>query len=197
MYEEIPFPITFNPQKHHFGYLQKEIERWKTMNWILVEKELLSIGNNLIDFYLGNLSTPQICRECKLFFDKNNINNKAEFIKWLNAPKYKKIQLTDNSEWLIKEGINPKRYIHIHPAKFSLYTIRVRATTLKTVIALNVQPAPFHKEHKTNLSEVNKIRQELLGLSPIKSLTPKAGILKLWELFKSGSLSLYLQSFQN
>jgi len=184
MYEEIPFPVTFNPYKHHFSFVLKEIAKWKTMNWRLVEKELLTIGNNLIDFYLGNLSTIQICNEIIEYFAKMNITNRTEFLFWLSAKNYKKIQLSDHSEWLVKEGINSERFIHIHPAKFSSKTIRVRATTLKTVIALNVQSIRLQKELENSLYAVNKIRQDMLKLSPIKSLTPNTGILRLWELFE-------------
>ena len=198
MSEKIPVPITFNPYKHHFLFLLKEIEIWKTMSWIKVETDLLSIGNNLIDFYTGNLNIQQICTETISYFKNKNITNRNIFTIWLDALNYKKIQLSDKSEWLIKEGINSQRYIHIHPAKFSECTIRVRATTLKTVIALNVQSVPIQKEMKANLSAVNAIRHELLGLSPIKSLTPGTGILRLWELFnRKDYLPTYLQSFQN
>jgi hypothetical protein len=184
MYDKIPVPITFNPYKHHFLFLLKELEKWKTMGWELVEKEILSIGNNLIDFYLGNLSIPQICIEINNFFRNKNITDKSEFLIWLDALNYKKVQLSDQSDWLIKEGINPERFIHIHPAKFSEHTIRIRATTLKTIIALKSQSVPLQKEIKANLFTVNTIRHELLGLSPIKSLAPGTGILRLWELFE-------------
>lgn len=180
---EIPVPITFNPYKHHFRFLLEETEKWKAKNWTMVEKDLRSIGNNLIDFYVGDLSIIQICKESLDYFKRENITRKNEFSNWLNASAYKRIKLSDNSEWLVKEGINPNRYIHIHPAKYSQHTIRVRATTLKTVIALNVQSVPFQKEINTNLFAVNNIRMIMLGLSPIKSLTPGAGILRIWKLF--------------
>lgn len=187
MSDKIPVPITFNPYKHHFHFLLKEIEKWKTMNWDLVEKDLLSIGNNLIDFYTGNLRVRQICNETIDFFKNKNITDKTIFAIWLDAPNYKKVQLSDKSEWLIKEGINPERYIHMHPAKFSEHTIRIRATTLKTVIALKIQSVPFQKEIRASLFAVNTIRYEMLGLSPIKSLTYGNGILRLWELFEKGN----------
>ncbi|MEN8116371.1 MAG: hypothetical protein ABFS16_05300 [Bacteroidota bacterium] len=184
---KIPAPITFNPHKHHFHFLLSEIERWKHMNWELVEQELLTIGTNLIDFYLGNLDVQQICNETITFFEQTDLLDKEIFKYWLDAPNYKKIRLSDSSEWLIKEGNNHERYIHIHPAKFSAHTIRVRATTLKTVIALTVHSIQIKKGLKTNLQAVNRIRRNRLGLSPIKSLHPGTGILRLWELFEEES----------
>jgi len=186
MSEKIPVPITFNPYKHHFHYLINETGKWKNMNWDIVKTAMLTIGNNLIDFYLGDLNIDQICKETIDYFSCRNMANRDKFITWLNASHYKKIMLSDQSEWLVKEGINPERYIHIHPAKHSAHTIRVRATTLKTVIALKTHSVKIHSDPKTNLNEVNNIRMKMLGLSPIKSLKPGTGILRLWELFEKG-----------
>jgi len=183
---KIPVPITFNPYKHHFHFLIDETGKWQNMSWDIVKTELLTIGNNLIDFYLGDLSIDQICKETIDYFSDKNIENRDKFIIWLNAANYKKIMLSDQSEWLIKEGVNPERYIHVHPAKYSAHTIRVRATTLKTVIALQTHYVKIHGDPKTNLNAVNNIRIKMLGLSPIKSLKPGTGILRLWELFEKG-----------
>lgn len=182
---EIPLPIMFNPYKHHFRFLLNEIEKWKQYEWSDVSEDLLSIGNNLIDFYLGSLSVNQLCAESINFFHSRKIISKNKFKKWIHATDWKKIELSDQSKWLIKFGNNDERFIHIHPAKFSKHTIRVRATTLKTVIALMVNEISSDSLQKHNLLAVNTIRKERLGLSPIKSLhTPDSGIMRLWLLFE-------------
>lgn len=188
MSEKIPVPITFNPQKHHFCFLLNEIEGWKTMEWSEVKQELLQIGNNLIDLYLGQLSVQQICEESINLFRSEGITDGIKFAAWLNAPAWKKITLSDQSKWLLKHGNVTERYIHIHPAKYSNHTIRVRANTLKTVIALRVNSVSIHKNPNINLQTVNRIRKELLELSPIKSLEePDSAILRLWKLFENYS----------
>ena len=184
MSEKIPSPITLNPYKHHFHFLINETIRWKQTNWDMVKTELLAIGNNLIDFYIGKLSIDQICKETINYFSSKNIVNRDNFVSWLKVAGNKKITFSDQSEWLIKEGNNPERYIHIHPAKHSVHTIRVRATTLKTVVALTIHSVTIQDDMKTNLIAVNTIRVKMLGLSPIKSLHPGTGILRLWELFE-------------
>lgn len=182
---EIPVPITYNPYKHHFRFLLKEIGRWREMPWAVVREEILTIGNNLIDFYTGHLDISEICYECIGYFRSHDLLAKDRFQKWLDASHYKKIRLSDQSTWLIKEGNAPERFIHIHPAKFSEHSVRVRATTLKTVIALEVRSVGICKEQQTNLQEVNAVRKELLELSPIKTLQAGTGILRLWELFEN------------
>jgi hypothetical protein len=183
MNQNIPLPITFNPQKHHFGYLLKKKAQWQEQDWTATESELLFIGNNLLDLYLGRLSVEDICHECLQFFEKERITSPASLSKWLHPLAYRKIVLSDKSCWIIKKGLDHKRYIHIHPAKNAPFTIRVRGTTLKTVLALKIHQKKLTGKQEKNLQTVNQIRTRYLGLSPVKSLTHGKGISRLWALF--------------
>ncbi|MFW6257682.1 MAG: hypothetical protein ACOC11_02745 [Prolixibacteraceae bacterium] len=177
----IPEPITFNPVKHHYRFLLKQINKWRFQEWQEVEEELRTIGNNLLDLYLGNLSINTICNEMLLFFEAHKLSDRETFLKWIDHAGYKKIQLSDESQWVIKKGDNFSRYLHIHPGKNSLHTIRIRATTLKTVIAVKIQLP--EENGLPPLQEVNRIRAEFLNLSPVKKLQQEKGILKLWQIF--------------
>jgi hypothetical protein len=183
MNEKIPSPITFNTHKHHFRFLLQRIGVWKNMDWEDVDQELLLIGENLLDFYTGDLTIDEICDECLHFFQTRNISNQDSFLNWLHPNEYRKIKLNDSSEWVVKRSIDSERYIHIHPAKFSPHTIRVRAATLKTVIALMIKAGNYSGQMDENLLKVNQIRTKYLQLSPVKSLQRDKGILQLWELF--------------
>ena len=180
---KIPVPITFNPYKHHFQFLKQQIEKWKLYAWEKVEKELFYIGDNLLDFYKGDINVKQICSECLWYFSSKNINDFSSFKEWLGTNEYVKIQLSDASQWIIKQGIDKNRYIHMHPAKYSRHTIRIRAITLKTVLSLQVHSIRRSKNMNENLEKVNYIRKNYLQLSPIKSLNKKEGIYKIWKLF--------------
>jgi hypothetical protein len=185
MNAKIPVPVTFNTHKHHFKFLLGRIEIWKNTDWNHAESELLAIGENLLDFYTGNLTIEDICAECIHFFKSNNITNKIDLTNWLNPLEYRKIKLSDSSEWVVKEGKDPVRYLHIHPAKQSVHTIRVRAATLKTVLGVMIKTDDISAHLNENLNTVNNIRNAYLHLSPVKSLQRNKGILKLWELFFS------------
>ncbi|WP_163325789.1 hypothetical protein [Draconibacterium mangrovi] len=188
---EIPLPIQYNPYKHHFHFLLNELTEWQKGNWNVIEKALLSIGNNLFDFYLGELTPEQVCKASLNYFETKNIITQTDFNNWLRNAEWKKITLPDESKWLIKQGNQPDRYIHIHPAKFSKHTIRVRATTLKTVLTLCVHKIPISDDTEQNLQSVNDQRISYLQLSPIKSLEEEdSGIIKLWQLFvNAGAIS--------
>ncbi len=178
--ENIPVPITFNPYKHHFGFLSHKIAEWKHLDWSFVKSKISYMGNNLLDLYLGSLPVSAICHESLLFFEQLDITTREQFFNWLDSHEYEKIVLSDQSVWIVKKGIDPERYIHIHPAKNSVHSIRVRATTLKTVTAAQV----LSEAGKTiSLDEINSIRTDFLDLSPVKSIHPEKGILKLWKLF--------------
>ena len=181
---EIPLPITFNPQKHHFAFLKKQLQQWREMDWQEIQPEFLSMGSNLLDFYYGKLSVEKICRECLAFLQKNQLTEKDIFFNWLGDLEYRKMELSDHSLWVVRKGVDPLRFVHIHPAKLSPHTLRVRATTLKTVLALQIQNISIQKEMKKNLVVVNETRTKYLQLSPVKSLQPDRGILHFWKIFE-------------
>ena len=185
MHPKIPVPVTFNPHKHHFGFLMEQIEIWRKLEWETVEKELFLIGSNLLDLYLGELTAEQVCTECIEYFSEKEITGPVEFDKWLKPMEFRKIELPDQSLWVIKKGINNERYIHIHPAKNSPFSIRVKGTTLKTVLALLIHRKKGTGDTPGNLERVNQIRVNYLKLSPIKTLERGKGILRLWNIFNS------------
>lgn len=175
-------PVTFNPHKHHLGFLKKQIKTWHTLPWEEVEKELLLIGTNLSDLYCGALSVEEICRQGLQFAFQQNLTSTQKLKNWLSPKEFRKTTFSDGSEWVIKQGHNSESYLHIHPAKNSLFTVRVRGTTLKTVVALKIT-ATQKKDERLTLQQVNRIRREKLALSPIKNLEKGKGIQRIWSLF--------------
>lgn len=181
---DICCPVTFNAYKHHFKFLYEMTNKWNEMEWKLVEKELKFMGNNLTDLYCGNMSVDEIIQESYTRLLDLQITNAEQLSKWLKPQEYRKINLSDNSLWVIKQGTDVSHYIHIHPAKNSPLTIRVRATTLKTVIALMIQSVNPENKISYDLETVNLIRTDLLGLSPVKSIEKGKGIDRIWSFFK-------------
>jgi hypothetical protein len=183
MKNKIQEPLLFNPQKHHLHFIQEQIGFWQSLSREQAMDDLNKIGNNLLDLYFGSLTVEEICGEIIQTLEKNNRLEKKQYLKWLGPKEYNKIRSSDGSDWLAKKGNLPERFVHIHPAKNSLDTIRVRGTTLKTIIALLIYDIKYKQNAKTNLGAVNSIRKEYLDLSPVKSLQANKGILRLWEFF--------------
>jgi len=182
---KIPLPLTFNPHKHHLGFIFQQLKIWQNKEWPEITDEMKVIGNNLIDLYYGKLNVTEICNECLFYFETRKINSPEKFEGWLQPNEYRKIELSDKSMWVIKKGTTKHRYIHIHPAKNSPLTTRVRAATLKTAIAIKIQQKKFSNSNDLNLQNVNQVRTEFLGLSPIKNISRGKGISKICALFNS------------
>lgn len=172
--------MAFNPYKHHLGFLRTKIADWKKMNWEDVAMELKLLGNNLIDLYYGKLSIGEIFSEIQQFALKNKIESPETLDQWLYPLEYRKTRLSDQSYWVIKQGKDSSHFLHIHPGKYSPFTVRVKAPALKTVIALNIFD---NADSYPGLSLVNRIRREKLGLSPVKGLVEGKGIARLYANF--------------
>ncbi len=174
--------------------------------------ELQFMGSNLIDLYFGALGVEEICRQCVNLVNDGvarwheAIITMNSFEQWLSPYAYRKVALSDGSWWIIKAGNDPERFIHIHPAKYSPATVRIRAATLKTLVAMKIfmrdtrDPQCKWAMELTDmvfrvtkaasdclqLGEVNRVRVHLLGLSPIKAIEWGRGIARLWPLFQNG-----------
>ena len=173
---DISLPVKFNAFKHHRNYIL-------TLLTIVSVDELAEmldpLCHNYIDIYTGQLSPEAIENQIICFLKNNKLFHPDKFRTWVNAtPGYQHIQLDDHSEWIVREGIEPGRYIHIHPARTGNFTVRVKGSTLKTALILKIN----HPDLPVSLTEVNRVRQ-LTGLPPVKKLERGKGILKCIEQF--------------
>ena len=132
--------------------------------------------------HYGQLSENDICKEISTFTINNYLTAREQLTEWLRPYTYRKVELSDGSFWVIREGQETHRFIHIHPGKHAPLTIRVKAPVLKTVIALKV--CGFDLEH-ADLRTINQVRTEKLHLSPIKKVTSGKGIARLMADFNS------------
>jgi len=181
------YPIIFNCWKHHAGFIAEQIKSASSGNRSLPENipaMLIKIGDSLFDLYTGSLTPREINEHIIFKLKKDNHYEKTGYSGWINDAKkqYRIIELPDNSLWTLRMGKLKNKYIHIHPAKYSIHTIRVRSLTLKTTIAVLIWTniyggTPFE------LEVINNIRQKILSASRIKSVTPDQGIGKLVLFF--------------
>lgn len=189
MTEKIKIPVTFNPMKHHLNFIISEAEKLKFSSINEISDKLLVIGDNLMDLYTGKLSVDEILAEIQSVLSNLNVFTREDFCSWISSSDYKKLILSDSSTWVVKLSVNDENYIHLHPGKRSEFTCRVRGSTLKTVVACFANGKLPEKPHQ--LDEVNQIRFNCLNLSPVKTLQPGKGILKLAALFKKYKVKCY------
>lgn len=171
---DIPSPVRFNPFKHHRNYIL-EVLNGNSPEVII---DLLDpICNNYIDIYTGVLSPGAIGKSVISILKSIDVLQPENFSRWLGTKNgYNQIKLEDLSEWIIRKSNESERYIHIHPARTGLLTVRFKGSSLKTVYRLK-----GFKE-TISLENVNRIRMQI-GLSPIKKLERNKGILNCYKKF--------------
>lgn len=175
----IPEPLLFNPLKHHLGYIKVYISQFIRDDITKLKSDLLSIGDSQMDLYTGALSIAQISHQILIFINDSLLSSKSIYIKFIHEMNdHYRITISDGSEWILREGLNSERYIHFHPARYSPNTIRIKANTLKSLIAACI----IHK-NQVGLSEINQVRSEILNLGPLKQLISDCEIGRRIKLF--------------
>jgi len=175
---DIPFPIRFNPFKHHRNYILDVI---KSASPEVIIGLLDPICNNYIDIYMGTITPGAIGAAVISTLTSNQAIHKDDFTRWIATKNgFRQIRLEDGSEWIVRKSIEKERYIHIHPARTGLFTMRFKGSTLKTVYLLKIHSVSHHE--KLSLEKVNRIRIQI-DLSPVKKLERNKGISNCHEKF--------------
>ena len=183
---KIPRPVTLNCWKHHAGFIkdQTNLLQKNIISKAELHRLLLTIGESQMDLYMGKLNPKQIANEIinnvKILGTKNYTN----YSKWLldNGKGYKQMVISDSSVWTLRLGNEKKRYMHIHPGRYSPLTIRVKAVTLKTNIVIMVL-AEGSEGNLPELKSINEVRTLFLKLPPLKALSLSSGIGKFLNIF--------------
>ncbi|MCO4292926.1 hypothetical protein NF867_08640 [Solitalea sp. MAHUQ-68] len=146
--------------KHHLGFI-KEFTAIKPTNW---RTDLLELGNLHFDIYTGKLTISSIYDQLITMLQDANVSNEQSYFSFLGDQlSYKQLTISDCSNWILRWGNAPPQFIHIHPARFGEHIYRVRATALKTVIAMNILG---NNINEVDLEVINSTRINL-GISPI------------------------------
>ena len=169
---QLPPPFLFNGLKHHqqviLEFIKKSIENKYSINELNLA--LKKVGNSMIDLYYGDLSPQEIAIEIENMLKLKSYFHKDDFYNYVfNSPKkYKTLKISDGSEWTLIFGKGLQTYLHIHPARGSKFTKRVKAISIKTAIMLKI----FFEMELLNgdlVATVNKVRMDYLHESPIKN----------------------------
>ncbi len=169
----IPDPILFNCWKHHQDFILQQIRKIGNLADLdHLRTSLKLIGDSTTDLYIGSMDLEQIAAFILSFLDENNLKTHRDYLAWINESpdQYKTIPFPDKSVWVLKIGIEPGKYVHIHPGRNVPHTIRAKANVLKTAIAVNAKAA-IERCNPLRLESINTVREELIHLDPIKFVT--------------------------
>jgi len=184
----VPLPVNFNCWKHHAGFINYQVimRRKNNISAAQLKKLLLKIGNSQMDIYLGRLSPEAICDEIVIKLKNSGNYSQKKYREWINVQGegYKLLKLSDKSIWALRSGNQLGRYIHIHPGRYSPNTVRVKALTLKTAIPFMIKQN-YNSPNRPDLKIINNLRKNLLGISPLKSVSGRSGLGKFLVQFNT------------
>lgn len=180
-----PKPILFNFWKHHLFFLLDEIKiSPQEIDFEALRSRMKTIGNSTTDLYTGTMNIPAISEFCIKKLKENHQFEKDRYKKWIkeHPESYRELAYPDLSIWVLKIGIEKDRYIHIHPGRNVQHTIRVKANILKTAYLANLFAFKNHLS-PMDINLINALRNDVLGLSPIKFVTMNHELGKIIYLF--------------
>lgn len=182
--QHFPEPILFHPLKHHLQYIRFYIKTAGISSKAEIIAALQTIGASQLDLYTGELDPQQIAIETIAYLEQHDLLSPKDYSTYLaaRAADYRVIRLSDNTDWVLRWGVQLNRYVHLHPARYARNTIRIKATSLKTAIATLI--FSYRTGSEVDLHLVNKARTEWLGLSQIKYLPVNEGLGRVINLLK-------------
>jgi len=168
---DVPSPVLLNTHKHHAGFLRERIRTAVAAGATglpSLADELVVVGTKLMDLYHGPFSPREIAARAMAGLHSVRRTTAAEYRTWVDsAGGYQTIELPeDMSRWVLRTGDEADRYVHVHPARYSQFTVRVRANVLTTAVMALAYTA-IHGGDPLSRSVVNAVRRDYLGLAPV------------------------------
>jgi len=184
---EIPEPILFNTWKHHAGALRQRIQESVLdgeSGLIRLSSQVAVLGNELMDLYLGDWSPTRIAEEVTRRLREQNRFEEQRLRDWLMEQGGYAVLSFENhpTQWVVRMGAEQGRYIHVHPARWSPGTRRVRANVLKTAVLVSAYVL-LNGGEPFEIKLVNDVRVRYLGLSPMRKVDENQGLKPVLELF--------------
>ena len=190
---QLPAPILFHPLKHHLSYIQAFVAHNTTTSETELKAALRTIGGSQLDLYTCPLSPMQVATEVLQYLQEHNLQQPVAYGRYLaiGGAAYQLVSLSDGTDWVLRWGVVEGRHVHLHPARYAKYTLRVKANVLKLAIAAVLA---FRKSGGSNLlvdtELINQVRAEWLSLPPVKDLSLSEGLVSMIALIDNSATSV-------
>jgi hypothetical protein len=182
---KLPKPVAFNCWKHHMGYIKETLSTndLSGVSHLNIYEIIQCIGDSQIDFYYGSLDPESISNQIISQVELKGALNISEYKEWIRSEDsdYKNIILSDGSTWTARLGQSDERYIHIHPSRYSKKTVRVKSSTLKTVLAYFYHFGFF--DDQISVEKVNFVRHKIVKLPSFKATSSLVAVFRISNLF--------------
>lgn len=175
---QLPAPILFHPLKHHLGYIKAFVAQSPATPDAELKAALQTIGSSQLDLYRGPLSPLEIAQEVLKYLEDRHLQHPVHYQEYLLATgtAYRLITLSDGTDWVLRWGVVEARHVHLHPARYSKHTLRVKANVLKTAIAAAVAAKRSGETPRTEAQFINEVRAAWVALPPVKDMSLSEGL---------------------
>jgi hypothetical protein len=177
---DVPAPVLLNTWKHHAAAIRRRlrlISQEGEPALTELQQQLLVIGTELMDLYIGELLPSEIASKALAGLKEQNRIDLDAYRAWIQTGGGYRVEIfpEDSSQWVLRMGDEGDRYVHVHPARWAPATRRVRANVLKTAIMVTAYVA-VKGGNATDIKLINAVRKQYLGLSPIGRLSGDEGL---------------------
>lgn len=174
---QLPEPILFHPLKHHLGHLQEFIRHAATTPEAELKAALRTLGSSQLDLYTGLLPPLRIAQEVAAHLQELNLLQPDAYLTYLKtiSQEYFTLTLSDETDWVLRWGRVARRYVHLHPARYTGHTARVKANVLKTAVAAVIASGNSGGT-AIDVTLINRVRVEWLALPPVKDFSAEEGV---------------------
>lgn len=165
-----PAPFMLNGWKHHMAFLMGQLQTWSRKPeqlFPLFVAKLKMLGDSQFDIYTGDLSPTEIASELEETLRGYRAFEQDSYHRWIESSTqlFWQLNISDGSEWTLRQGDDEDHYIHIHPARYSRHGKRLKGNHLRTGLATLIMAAM--RSEKPSLPLMNEVRANFLGLSKV------------------------------
>jgi hypothetical protein len=167
---EVLPPVMFNTYKHHAGSLRARLAALTPGDLPGFADALRAVdvlGTRLMDLYTGGLTPRELSAWVRDELAGSGRLDPEAYRAWIAAGEdYAVLTHPDGSRWVLRGGDDALCHVHVHPARWSPSSMRVKATVLKTAYAV-LAFARTHGGDPLDRAIINGVRSAHLGLPPL------------------------------
>lgn len=182
---DIPCPVLFNTWKHHAAFLRSRIGEYASRGETALAElaaELLVVGTTQMDLYVGSNAPAEIAAEILEQLDRDGVLEPEAYRAWIEqGAGYRVVTTADGCNWVLRQGEEGGRHVHVHPGRWAPQTRRVRANVLKTAVLVL---AAARDGDPLELALINRVRRDFLGLAPLGRLRGEQGLGEVIDLLR-------------